>query len=157
MNTSLYDLTTAMKALMESEESTNEQIEEVFGAITAKENKICHLRADLLGEIDKFKAEEKRLATIRKHMENKVERLQDYIKSSMLALEVDSVSAGTFKISISPSQGALEITDEKSIPAKYTTVEQVVTINKADVKAAIIAGEDVPGATVRAGTVLRIR
>lgn len=156
MNTSLYDLTASMKALMESEETTDEQLEECFGLITAKENRICHFRADLLGTIEKFKAEEKRLATIRKHLENKESRLKEYIKQSMLSLGIDEVQAGTFKIKLSSSVGSVEITDENAIPQQFKTIVQSVTIDKNAVKSAIKSGEDVPGATIRDGWTLRI-
>lgn len=156
MNTSLYDLTAAMVNLMESEETTNEQIEEVFGAITAKENKICQFRAELLGTVEKFKAEEKRLATIRKQMENKAERLQEYIKQSMVQLGIDEVHTGTFNIKLSPSVGSLEITDANSIPNKFKEIVQTITVDKNAVKSAIKSGEHVPGAEIRDGWTLRI-
>lgn len=157
MSKPLYELTNDMLALMGSEETTDEQITEVFGLITNKENKICHLRADILGEIEKFKTEEKRLSAIRKSMENKVNRLEEYIKSSMVALDITEVTAGTFKLSISPSQGSAEITDEKAIPQKFTTVVQSVTYDKTAIKSAIKSGEPVPGAEIKPGWTLRIR
>lgn len=156
MNTSLYYLTTAMKELMESEETTDEQLAEIFGLITAKENRICHFRAEILGTIEKFKSEEKRLATIRKHLENKEARLKEYIKQSMLSLGIDEVQTGTFKIKLSPSVGSLEIIDENAIPQQFKTVVQTVTIDKNAVKSAIKSGESVPGAEIRDGWTLRI-
>lgn len=153
---SLYNLTSDMLALMESEETTNEQIEAVFGEITAKENRICHFRAELMGEIDKFKAEEKRIATIRNAMENKAARLQEYIKQSMVSLGIDEITAGTFKLKLSPSVGSLEITDESAIPNKFKEIVQTVTVDKNAVKAAIKSGESVPGATIAEGWTLRI-
>lgn len=157
MNKSLYNLTADMLALMESDEATDEQITEVFGLITSKENKICHLRADIIGEIAKFKAEEQRLATIRKAMENRVARLEEYIKSAMVALEVTEATAGTFKLSILPSQGSLEITDESKIPARFKTIVQTTKIDANGVKAAIKSGEHIDGAEIKPGYVLRIR
>jgi len=124
MSTSLYNLTANMLQLMEAEETTNEQIEEVFGLITAKDNRIAFLRADIKGDIAKFKAEEERLAKIRKAMENKVTRLEEYIKQSMIALGVDEIKAETFKFKLSPTAGTLEIDDEESIPAQFKVADE---------------------------------
>lgn len=154
---SLYQLTDNMLALLAADDVTDEQIESAFGAITEKSNHICHFLADLGGEIDKFKAEEKRISDRRKAMENKEKRLREYIKETMLRLGAERLEAGTFTITLSPSQGSLEITDAGAIPAEYKTVEQVITIDKAAVKKALADGVDIEGAAIVPGYTLRIK
>jgi len=156
-NVSLYNLTEAMLAIMESDEATDEQIEAAFGAITSKDNRICHLRADLIGDIAKFKAEEQRLAAIRKAMESKVDRLQEYIKQSMTRLGIDEITTGTFKITLSNSIGSVEVTDEERIPACFKVTQTLVTVRKTEIREAIKSGIDVPGAVIVPGKTLRIR
>jgi len=152
---SLYNITDSMLALMESDEATEEQIEAAFGQLQEKNNSICHFRADLKGEIEKFKAEEKRLSSRRKSMENLVDRLENYVRYSMARLDINTVEAGTFKITLSPSAGRLEITDEQAIPAKYRII--TTSYDRDAIKRDIKAGEDVPGAKIEPGHTLRIK
>jgi len=152
---SLYNITDAMLALMESEEATEEQIEAAFGQLQEKNNSICHFRADLKGEIEKFKTEEKRIADRRKVMENTVDRLESYVKESMQRLGIDELTAGTFKLKLSPTAGKLEIDDENAIPEQYRIIS--VSFDRNAIKERIKSGESVPGARIEAGTSLRIR
>jgi len=157
MNLSLYNMTTAMLALLESDDPSAEEIDEAFGAITEKDSKICHLRADILGDIAKFKAEEERLAARRKTMENTVNRLEEYIKASMLRLDVKEIQAGTFSIKLSPTAGSVEVLDEDAIPQEYKQVVQSVSIRKDAIKKALASGLSVDGAIIRPGWSIRIR
>lgn len=151
----LYAITDNMLALMEAEEVTDEQIEAAFGQLTEKTNHICHFLADLKGEVDKFKAEEKRLSERRKAMESKHERIREYIKDQMGRLEIDKLQAGTFSISTRPSAGKLVIDDEQLIPADYKVVS--VVCDSAKIKKAIAEGVTVDGAHIEPGTTLTIR
>ena len=153
---SLYQLTDNMLEVLAADDVTDEQIEAAFGALTEKSNHICHFLADLGGEIDKFKAEEKRIDDRRKAMENKDKRIREYIKENMVRLELDKLTAGTFTITVAPSVGSLEITDAERIPAQYKTVETVTTIDKAAIKNALTHGVDIEGATIIPGYSLRI-
>ena len=152
---SLYDITTNMLELLELEEISDEQIEAAFGALQGKSNSIAAFRADLKGEGEKFKNEEKRIATRRKAMENVVDRLENYIRNSMERLELSSLDAGTFRITLSPSAVRLEITDENAIPEQYRII--TTSYDRDAIKRAIKDGESVPGCEIEAGTTLRIR
>lgn len=154
---SLYNITSDMLALLDSEEATEEQIEAAFGAIVEKDNRICHFRADILGEIAKFKAEEQRIAARRKTMENLVTRLEGYISDSMTRLGVDSVAAGTFSIKFAANPPAVQVEDESLIPSRFVKVVQTTSIDKIAIKAAITDGEEVPGAKLTQGRSLRIK
>jgi hypothetical protein len=155
---SLYNITASMLALMESEEATPEEIEKAFGQLVEKDNRICHFRADLKGEIEKFKAEEKRLAGRRKAMENLVNRLEGFVKESMLALDLPELTVGTFKIALQNNPPSLIADNEKETPNEYLDIiPQQFIPAKERIKSAILAGEQVPGWHVETGKHVRFR
>lgn len=156
----LYQLTTDFNRYMDAE--TDEELASALADITAvqiqdKATHYCQFLTVIDGEIERFKAEEKRIAAARKAMENKVERVKEYMKSALEAADIYKLDAGTFKISVSPSQGKLVIDDASVIPAQYIDVITTVTPRNSDIKEAIKNGVDVPGAHIEPGTTLRIR
>lgn len=155
----LYQLTDDFNKLMEcdEDETTNALIEISANEITVKAESYCKFLANLESDIEQFKAEEKRISGARKAMENKVERAKQYMKEALLNANIDKLTAGTFKISVSMTAGSLAIDDNDAIPAKFKTVVQTVTVDKNAIKEAIKAGENVPGAHIEANTSLRIR
>jgi hypothetical protein len=147
-----------MLALMESDEATDDQIEAAFGAITEKDNRIAHLRADLLGDIAKFEAEEQRLAAGRERMESLVKRLEGFITQSMDRLGVEEIKTGTFCIDFQKNPPAVEVEDEKAIPAKYfIVIPKTLQLDKKRVASDLKAGKKVNGCTLKQGKRLRIR
>lgn len=154
---SLYQITDDMIKLMESEEVSDEQIEQTFGALTEKANHVCHFMADLSGEIAKFKAEEERISARRKAMEAKHQRLKDYVKQSMDRLGIDKLEAGTFTVSLQKSPPAVVVEDKLKIPARFwKIIPESSELDKAKLKEALQKGE-VPGAKLEAGQYIRIR
>lgn len=155
---SLYNLTTAMLELLDSEDVTESSIEKAFGDIQSKDLKICHFRADMKGEIEKFKAEEKRIAAKRKAMENLVDRLELYVQTSMERLEVDSIKAGTFNISLNNNPPAVEVIDESIVPARFfTIIPETKQLDKKRVAETLKKGESVNGCQLKTGKHVRIR
>jgi len=155
---SLYQLTHQMQELLDTDDVSDDQLTETFGAIEKKAENVCQYLTVLAGQVDVFKAEEKRLAERRKALENQQERIREYIKQGMATLEVDKLKAGTFSISVSPSAGSVVIDCSADIPPKFLTiVPECYQVDKAAIKAAIKAGQTVPGAHVEPGTTLKIR
>ena len=154
---SLYNITSEMLALLESEETTEEQIEIVFGALVEKDCRIAGFRQDLLGQIGAFKNEEMRIAAARKRMESLVSQLEGYIQTSMERLDIPEIKAGTFTIKLAVNPPAVQVEDESLIPSRFFQVTTTTTLNKNAVKEAIKAGEEVPGAKLTQGRSLRIK
>lgn len=158
---SLYKLSTDFEYYMQAEddeEIANALAEITAGQIEVKAENWCHFLAMVEGEIEKYKAEEKRIAAARKVMENKIERSKEYIKEAMLNANIDKLSAGTFKLTVAKTAGKLVIDDPAVIPAQYLTYIPASTApNNADIKEAIKAGELVAGAHIEAGSSLRIK
>ena len=157
----LYELTSDFNKLMDADsddEISNALVEIVAGEIEAKAEGYCKFLATVETTIEQFKAEEKRIADARKSLENKVKRAKERMKECLLAANIDKVNAGTFKISIGLSPGTVEIDDMDKVPQRFCTlVPAQYTPDKNAIKAAIKAGEHVPGCHIEAGTVMRIR
>lgn len=160
MKLSLYNLTDDFNKLMDAEgdDITDALIEMVAGEIEVKAESYCKLLAVLDTTIDQFKAEEMRISSARKAMENKVERVREYMKEALLNANIDKLKCGTFSVSVGLSPGSVSIDQSEIIPARFLTVipEQYVP-DKAAIKAAIKEGQEVPGAHIEAGYTLRIR
>ena len=156
----LYKLTDEFNALMEcdSDEVTAALVEIAAGEIEAKTEGYCKFLAVMESNIEQFKAEEKRIAGARKAMENTVERSREYMKQALLNANIDKITCGTFKVSVSMTSGSLVIDRPLEVPARYVTIipEQHIP-DKAAIKAAIKAGEPCDYAHIEANTALRIR
>lgn len=156
---SLYQLTTDFSNLMECDDDISSALADIVaGQIEHKAENVCKFLTVLETTAEQFKSEEKRISAARKALENKAERVKEYIKESMLNADIEKLSAGTFKLSVSLSPGSVAIDDLASIPARFLTViPEQYQPDKAAIKAAIKAGEDVPGCHIEAGYTLRIR
>ena len=158
MSISLYKLTDDFNALLDiddPDEVDNALIAIVSGDIEKKAENICKLVKSVEATAEAFKAEEKRISERRKALENKADRIRQYMKESLLNANIDKVEAGTFKISVGLSQGTLIIDDSSVLPSEYIKV--IYEPDKAGIKAAIKKGVPVPGAHIEAGTTLTIR
>lgn len=157
----LYALTDDLSKLMELEEDndiTNALIEIVAGEIEQKAENVCKFIRMLDSTTEQFKTEEDRIRTARKSLENKAERVREYMKQALLNANIDKVNAGTFKVSVGLSPGSVTINDLASIPPRFLTIiPEQYQPDKTAIKNAIKAGESVPGAHIEAGFMLRIR
>ena len=92
------------------------------------------------------------LAERRKSKENKAEQLTDYMN---MILAGNKFECADFKASYRKSQ-AVEIMDAGKIPAPYLIVQDP-KVDKAGIKTALKAGEEVPGAKLVERNNLSIR
>ncbi len=142
---------------------TDEEIAAALAEITAgqiedKAENYCYFLRDLEGDIEKFKTEGKRIASVIKVMENKHAHVKDYMKTTLELAGINNLPAGIFKVSVQQNPPALSVVDDTLCPAEYiieipaTTAKDTPRI-KDDLK----AGKDVPGYELTRGTSLRIR
>lgn len=117
----------------------------------------CGLIASLKREAEAFKAETARLADRRKAAEALAERLTDRLQAGLEMASIEKMKAGTFAVTIQASPPALVVEDgADAIPDRFF-VEQAPKLNNAALKAALLAGEVIPGARLNRGHYLRIR
>ena len=140
----LYELMSeydALQAGLDDDELTDEQldallqqVEEMQGSLRSKVDNICRLLRNTDGEVDKFRAEEKRLARRRKALDNKADRVRQWLKSSLDLLDVDKIKTDLFEVSIVEQGHRVVVTDESKLPDEFIRVKRsadMTRLNKA--------------------------
>ena len=160
----LYGITAELNAILT-------QLEELGGEITpeleralaineenfaAKSEDYGHAILNLKGMAAAAKAEKERLAALQKFYENTCNRLDNALKTAMVATGHDKVETPTMRLSLRHST-ATEVDDLDAIPDEYKTTKVEVVADKAAIKKAIQQGEDVPGAHLVENVSLQIK
>jgi chaperonin cofactor prefoldin len=124
----LYELAGSYRQLMDMVENGDvdfeviqDTLESIEDALEVKVENIVKLMKSIEGDIETFKAEEKRLNERRKSLEKRYENLKQYLFSVLKVNDIKKVKAGTFTVSIQKSPVSANIIDESKIPAKYRT------------------------------------
>jgi hypothetical protein len=128
---------------------TDEQFKEALVALEENKvekcgNAICYLNM-LKHGIEDMKAEEKRIATMRKSLESRAKNLENafaYVLKNMGDKEVIT-KYGVMKVRKNPP--SVVIDDMSKVPTKFQHQKIEVTLDKVAIKNAIKAGEEVAG------------
>ena len=137
-NLSLYEITNAFPALMESEEITEEDKNKIKAELTMllqqkSQNIIGYLRNNEL-TIEAMKAEEKRISDVRKALENRNSKFKEYVKECMENNGITKIETGLGTISIAKSPVSVEIINEEAIPSEFKQEIVTVKIDKIKIK-----------------------
>lgn len=135
-NLSLYQITSAFPMLMEQEEMTEEdkiKVEEELTKLLQEKSQsiIGYYRNNEL-TIQAMKEEEKRIAEVRKALENRNEKFKKYVKECMENAGFTKIETTLGSLSIAKSPISIEIVNEDEVPSEYKT--EIVT-TKTDKKA----------------------
>ena len=106
-------------------------------------SRLAKVNANLNADIEALKAEEKRIAEKRKHIENSQERLKKYIETILTLAGETKVKDGTFTVSIRQTQ-AVNVIDLDKLPFNFKKMSYVA--DKKAIKQAIDNGDTVEGA-----------
>lgn len=131
-------------------------IEETKGSLTQKVDNICRLIRNVDAEEEKFRNEERRLATRRKAKANKAARIRDWLKSSLDLLDLDKVKTDIFEVSIVEQGHRIIVTDESMLPEEFMRVKRSPDMTRLN-KAYKEDGEIPPGCDVVLTKAMRIR
>ena len=159
----MYELTEAYKNiadLMDDETMDlavlETALQEIETQIEVKAENSAIILKGLEGDIDMFKADEKRLAERRKTLENKRDWLKGYLKDELEKIGKDKVKAGVFTVALQNNPPAVEITGE--VPAEFVTIiPEQTQPDKKRIAEYLKAGNDVEWARLRQGKSLRVR
>lgn len=122
----------------------------------AKSEDYGHAILNLKGMAAAAKAEKERLAALQKFYENTCNRLDNALKTAMVATGHDKVETPTMRLSLRHTT-ATEVDDLDAVPAEYKTTKVEVVADKTAIKKAIQQGEDVPGAHLVENVSLQIK
>lgn len=95
--------------------------------------------------LDAMKQAKQNIDARMKTLQKRLDYLTGLSLDGMEALGVKKIEEPDIRISTHKSVGTV-IEDEEAIPSKFVTIVQTQKINKTEIKKAIQAGEDVPGA-----------
>ena len=110
------------------------------------ENVACWAK-NLYAEVEASREEENRLFKRRKAAEKKAENLKAWMLAAMTREDgtTDKLKTGRVMVSVKRNPPSTVVDDEALLQWAYKSVKQIVTQDKAAVKSAILAGEEVPG------------
>jgi archaellum component FlaC len=123
--TSLYTLSNELLNIIQWDENgeiDTTKLDELQPKLEDKVQNIWLLLQDWDGNIEKIKTEIDRLKKMKETIENKQERLKDYVKDNLIKLWMEKVETPLIKASLRKSE-SLEITDITKIPSEYITLE----------------------------------
>ena len=148
----------AITALADDEtipqEEVNKALIEVMEDVKTKgENGIRYLN-EVQEAIDKAKENKKKLDSFIKAMENRKKRVEKAYIFAMNNMNIKSILTGWGEMKVKKNPPSVIIDDLTQIPTQYQRQKIQVDIDKVAIKAAIKAGEEVPGAHLEQGTSL---
>ena len=166
MGMTLYDIDAQIAALdgaaeddMLIDEETGEliSVSQALDALRMEreeklENVACWVK-NLSAEADAIREEENRLIKRRKAAETKAANLKAWLLAAMTREDgtTDKLKTGRVMVSVKKNPPSTVVDDEALLPWAYKTVKEIVAQDKAAIKAAILAGEEVPGAHLEYG------
>lgn len=146
------------------EEAVKDTLECVELALEEKADNIACIIKNMNAEAAAIKAEEDALAERRRAKEKEAERMQNYLAEMLTIAKVDKLETARNKISFRKTPAKVIIHDEQAFvdwcvanEKDYFLKYSNPTVNKTNVKDAIIKGELLPGAIVKSGVSLQIR
>jgi len=150
----LYELAESYEMLLDMIDNQDISVEDVQDTLEALEDSIGEKLENIVkiirmteGNIELFKAEEKRIQARRRTMENKVDSLKNYMQSTMIRLGMKKVETGTFKIRLQKNPDNISILDESKIPKDFY-VKQEPKLDKTALKEAVLKeGKEIEGVT----------
>jgi len=153
--TTLYEITETMMALQSEpdlpEDAIRDTLEGMAGEFNDKAVAVLKMCSNVESDIDQLDAEIKRLQERKKQKENFISRFREYLRTSMSATGITKIQHPLFNVTLGKPAQIVEIDDPEALPEIYA--ETVVTIkpDKAAIKKALQAGDDVPGARLADG------
>jgi Siphovirus Gp157 len=122
----LYTLSVSfaqLQDMVDNEEVELDVVQDTLEAINVsveeKFENISKLIKNLSGKVEMFKGEEKRIATKRKSMENKIDWLKNYMLTSLDITGKTKVEVGTFTVRKQKNPKSIVISEGAKIPEQF--------------------------------------
>lgn len=153
---SLYEITQEYLETLDNlqiDEETGEILDlDKLDAVSADFERKAEAVACYIKNLNAFaaaaKAEEENLAARRKAAENKAERLKAYLAKCLETAGMTKLETAKARLSFRKST-SVEIEDAGLIPDEYVEIVQQTKISKTEIKKALQAGLEVPGARLQ--------
>ena len=135
------------------DEVVKDTLEGLSGALEEKAKNVAFFVRNLESTAEQIKLAEKQMADRRKAMENRAERIREYLKTNMELAGITQIECPHFKLAIKKNPPSVVIDAESQIPADYMTqpVAPPPAPDKKLIAQAIKDGFEVPGAHLETG------
>ena len=166
MNLSLYELTNEYQVAMEFITDPENEIDDITiadtlesleGTLQDKMLNVGRFIDSIESMAEKIKENESKQKHRRISLENKAEKLRDYLINSMFNTGFTKVSASDIALSIANLPGKVIVDDEDEIPDEYFREQHVRIVSKQDISNAIKSGDTIPGCHLESGFRLVIK
>lgn len=164
--TALFQLATEYRAAAErlhdldlDEQTLADTLEAMSGEIEVKARNVAFVIRNCEALAAQMKQAEEAMAARRKAVENRAARIKNYLQTNMEGCGFSKIECPEFKIAIRQNPPAVVIDAEGQIPCNFYAYPEAPPPrpDKAAIKEAIKAGQEVPGAHLETSTRLEIK
>jgi hypothetical protein len=149
----LYKLTEeyaqAMAAMSDDgidDQTIADTLEGLQGVIEDKAKAVAAYLQNIKAESVAMKEAEGRIAARRKAIDNKVARMQDYLRDEMTKANLPKLTTPEFCVTVGKPGKSVDIIDVELIDEEYLTTKITIMADKKSIKKALDAGQEVKGA-----------
>jgi virulence-associated protein VapD len=160
--TKLYEISAEYRlALTEltdlEDDAVVDTLDGLKGELEVKAKNIIQWTKEMQGSVVMMKEYEKNMAARRKALENKIKRIQDYVKSVMESSDILKIESPEIAISIVNNPPKVDVEMEEIIPEEYWIEERVLKLDKTKLKNDLKNNPDISGAKLITSTRLKIK
>ena len=148
---SLYNITNKFTEIMNKVETGelteleyNEMGEELALLLKQKSSNIIGYIRNIEVLINAMSDEEKRIASNRKALENKLEKFKGYIKENMEKLEIPKIDTEIGTITLAKNPISVEVINENDVPSEFKKEYLMAKIDKTAIKNHFIETGEIP-------------
>jgi len=130
-------------------EVVRDTLDSLEGSLVVKAQNVAAYTKMLEDHSDAIGAEIARLAAMQKRVLRHAAKLHDYLRENMIRsgiAKIEATQAPFFRLSIKRNPPRVVIDYEDMIPKEFLRTRTVTEVAKDEIKRAIQAGQDVPGA-----------
>jgi len=149
----LYKLTEeyaqAMAAMADDgvdDQTISDTLEGLQGAIEEKAKAVAAYLQNIKAESVAMKEAEARIAARRRVIDNKVARMQDYLRDEMTKADLPKLVTPEFSVTVGKPLKSVSIIDVELVDDEYLTTKVTIMADKKSIKKALDAGQEVKGA-----------
>jgi hypothetical protein len=164
--TALYELAHAYRDTADrladldlDEQTITDTLESMAGDLEAKATNTAMVIRNIEANAAAIKEAEAHMAARRKALENRAARVKDYLLANMMVAGIQKIECPYFKLSVQDNPAAVEVYQPELVPAQFMRQPEPPppAIDKAAIKEAIKAGQEVPGCRLTQGKRLAIK
>jgi len=149
----------AMADLGMGEQTIRDTLEAIEGEVSEKATNVAQVIRNIESLAENIRDAEQKMAARRKALEARADWLRGYLLDNMVAAGISKVESPWFSLTVRQNPPSVALDDVSLIPTDYwrAVLPPPPAIDRVAIRAAIEAGQDVPGARVVRGQRLEIK